>query len=113
VSAADRLAAVMREGDMVARWGGDEFVVLAAGLEGAALLEFAERLRDAIAAPFELLGGDGNLIPVRVTLSVGVAMAGTSAPTVLRLADLALYEAKRRGRNRVVNAPVAPGIPSG
>jgi diguanylate cyclase (GGDEF)-like protein/PAS domain S-box-containing protein len=113
VSAADRLAAVMREGDMVARWGGDEFVVLAAGLEGAALLEFAERLRDAIAAPFELRGDDRNLITVRVTLSVGVAMAGTSAPTVLRLADLALYEAKRRGRNRVVNAPVALGIPSG
>ncbi|HEV8624246.1 MAG TPA: sensor domain-containing diguanylate cyclase [Acidimicrobiia bacterium] len=107
VSAATRLAAVMREHDMVARWGGDEFVVLAEGLEGASVVEFAERLRSAIAGPFELLDDDGAPITLTVTLSIGVAMAGSSAPTVLRLADLALYEAKRRGRNRVVNAPVA------
>ena len=107
VSAATRLAAVMREHDMVARWGGDEFVVLADGLDGAPVLEFAERLRSAVANPFELIDDEGRPITVNVTLSVGVAMAGSSAPTVLRLADLALYEAKRRGRNRVVNAPVA------
>ncbi len=107
VAAATRLEAVMREHDMVARWGGDEFVVLAAGLERAAVLEFAERLRSAIAAPFDLIDDTGAALTVNVTLSVGVAMAGSSAATVLRLADLALYEAKRRGRNRVVNAPVA------
>ena len=111
VSTAARLGAVMRDGDMVARWGGDEFVVLADGLDRSSVLEFAERLRGAIAAPFELIDEDGNPITVRVTLSVGVAMAGTSAPTVLRLADLALYEAKRRGRNRVVNAPALAGLP--
>jgi diguanylate cyclase (GGDEF)-like protein len=97
----------MREGDMVARWGGDEFVVLADGLDRAAVLEFAERLRLAIAAPFDLCDTGGAAISVRVTLSVGVAMANSSAPMVLRLADLALYEAKRLGRNRVVNAPGA------
>ena len=113
VSAADRLAAVMREHDMVARWGGDEFVVLAEGLDGVALHEFAERLRSAIAVPFDLVDDGGRPISLSVTLSVGVAMAGTSAPTVLRLADLALYEAKRRGRNRVVNAPVALGVQQG
>ena len=107
VACAARLSAVMREGDMVARWGGDEFVVLAAGLDGASLLEFAERLRTAIGAPFNLLDDSGQAITLGVTLSVGVALAGSSAPTALRLADLALYEAKRRGRNRVVNAPVA------
>jgi GGDEF domain-containing protein len=41
----------MREGDRVAPWGGDEFVVLADGLDRASVLEFAERLRSAIAAP--------------------------------------------------------------
>jgi len=107
VAAAARLAGVMRERDLVARWGGDEFVVLAQGLDGGSLLEFAERLRDAIAAPFDLIDGSGAAVAVEVTLSVGVAMAGSSAPTALRLADLALYEAKRRGRNRVVNAPAA------
>ena len=106
VASAARLSAVMREHDMVARWGGDEFVVLAEGLDGVSLLEFAERLRSSIATPFELMDDNGVPITVGVTLSVGVAMAGSSAPTVLRLADLALYEAKRRGRNRVVNAPV-------
>ena len=111
VSAAARLAGAMRDHDMVARWGGDEFVVLAEGLDGDALLEFAERLRSAIAAPFSLLDDGGRPITVRVTLSVGVATAGSSAPSVLRLADLALYEAKRRGRDRVVNAPVALGAP--
>lgn len=103
VASAGRLSAVMREGDLVARWGGDEFVVLAAGLDGAALLEFAERLRTAISAPFSLLDDNGEAITVGVTLSVGVALAGDSAPTALRSADLALYEAKRQGRNRVVN----------
>ena len=107
VGSAERLSAVMREHDLVARWGGDEFVVLAEGLDGDSLLEFAERLRTAIAAPFDLVDETGDTITVGVTLSVGVAMAGSSAPTVLRLADVALYEAKRRGRNRVVNAPVA------
>ena len=107
VSAAARLAGVMREVDMVARWGGDEFVVLAEGLDRASVLEFGERLRTAIAAPFHLRDDAGAPITLNVTLSVGVAMAGTSAPTVLRLADLALYEAKRRGRNRVVDAPLA------
>ncbi|HYH49161.1 MAG TPA: sensor domain-containing diguanylate cyclase [Acidimicrobiia bacterium] len=107
VAVGARLEAVMREGDLVARWGGDEFVVLAGGLAGGSLLEFAERLRTAIAAPFELVDNAEAAISVEVTLSVGVAMAGSSAPTVLRLADLALYEAKRRGRNRVVNAPAA------
>lgn len=107
VGSAERLSAVMREHDLVARWGGDEFVVLAEGLDGDSLLEFAERLRTAIAAPFDLVDETGDAITVGVTLSVGVAMAGSSAPTVLRLADVALYEAKRRGRNRVVNAPVA------
>ena len=102
VASAARLSAVMREGDMVARWGGDEFVVLAEGLDGESLLEFAERLRTAIAAPFNLLDDNGNAITVGVTLSVGVALAGSSAPTALRSADVALYEAKRRGRNRVV-----------
>jgi diguanylate cyclase (GGDEF)-like protein len=107
VAAAARLSGVMREHDLVARWGGDEFVVLVDGLEGAALLEFGERLRRAIAAPFNLLDESGNPITLGITLSVGVALAGSSARTVIRSADLALYEAKRRGRNRVVNAPVA------
>ena len=111
VSTAARLGAAMRDGDMVSRWGGDEFVVLADGLDRSSVLEFAERLRNTIAAPFELTDENGQPITVEVTLSVGVAMAGTSAPTVLRLADLALYEAKRRGRNRVVNAPALAGQP--
>jgi diguanylate cyclase (GGDEF)-like protein/PAS domain S-box-containing protein len=111
VAAAARLSGVVREPDLVSRWGGDEFVVLAEGLDGALLQEFAERLRGAIAAPFSLLDETGSPITVEVTLSVGVSLAGSSARKALRMADLALYEAKRRGRNRVVNAPAVAGQP--
>jgi diguanylate cyclase (GGDEF)-like protein/PAS domain S-box-containing protein len=101
---AERLSSVVRDSDTAARWGGDEFVVLAEGLDRAAVSDLAERLRLAIAAPFDLRDDAGDPVPLRVTLSVGIALAGTSSGTVLESADLALYEAKRRGRNQVVSA---------
>jgi diguanylate cyclase (GGDEF)-like protein/PAS domain S-box-containing protein len=89
------LCRVARSSDVVARWGGEEFVaVLPVSLEGA--LSFCERIRKTIeASEFPDLG--------RVTVSIGVAQLerGDSAQSVLQRADRCLYEAKTAGRNRV------------
>lgn len=98
---ADRLR--QWEGDIctAGRLGGEEFVLIVRGLAGRPLAEFADRVRIGIAGQ----GYDG-LLPadMPVTVSIGLADTGaaTSFPLLYRLADEALYEAKRGGRNRVV-----------
>jgi len=86
-----------RKEDIVARIGGEEFVVLLPGATPEAAMLFAERLRLNIAlTDFERVGG--------ITVSVGVAhypSQGDSLDAVLEHADAALYQAKRTGRNRV------------
>ena len=99
-AAADRLQACLREVDTVARLGGDEFAVIQLGVqqpENAELL--ASRMIAAFQKPFDI---DGHQIMVGI--SVGVAMApgdGTSAETLLKNADIALYLAKTEGRGTV------------
>lgn len=94
-----RLRDAVREGDLVARWGGEEFCVLTLEQSGGAA-ELAERLRAAIAAtPCATSVG-----PLVVTASVGCATPNdglSDAQALLRLADAAMYEAKRTGRDRV------------
>jgi diguanylate cyclase (GGDEF)-like protein len=83
----------------VARVGGDEFVVLCPDLDGAEeVAALASRLTDALAAPIDLPGGR-----VVVSASIGVVHAtGPAEPSaLLQDADLAMYDAKERGRNRV------------
>ncbi|OEZ60070.1 diguanylate cyclase [Duganella sp. HH105] len=91
----------LRDGEIVARYGGEEFVVMptCCGLEAAHAL--AERLRAAISRePLTL--ADGHIL--RVTASFGVAVAHgphAALDDLFHAADLALYRAKRNGRNRV------------
>jgi len=97
--------------DTVARYGGEEFVVIMPGASQADALVAAERLRRAIASVSFRPGADQALLPL--TASIGVATLATptdfagDAPDehLLQLADAALYEAKRGGRNRVVAVP--------
>jgi diguanylate cyclase (GGDEF)-like protein/PAS domain S-box-containing protein len=94
---ADRLRAGVREPDLVSRFGGDEFAVIATDItdptEAAAV---AERLGSALREPFAILGND-----LRIGASIGVALHGAdveSAEMLLSQADLALYRAKSDGR---------------
>ena len=90
------LAEQLRVSDELGRWGGEEFLLLAPGTTLPAATELAERIRAAVAQAAFPHGRT-------VTVSIGVAQAGvgeTPEQWVAR-ADLALYEAKRAGRNRV------------
>jgi diguanylate cyclase (GGDEF)-like protein len=99
---ADRLVTSLRAGDTVGRLGGDEFVVLAEGTSlewGPGLV--ADRIRDSLKAPFLLPGYED--LPITVTASIGIATGiRASAHELLRDADVALYQAKDRGRATAV-----------
>lgn len=85
---------------ILARFGGDEFVVVARGLADAAeAVAIADQMCEELSAPIALGGRD-----VFVTTSVGVAIShpGSTAETLVRDADAAMYQAKSRGRARVV-----------
>jgi diguanylate cyclase (GGDEF)-like protein len=97
---ADRLTAMTRGVDLVARFGGDEFVAFAEVDHRDDALDMAERIRTGLSAPVAI--GGGNLV---VTASVGVVMTAdglTSPAALLRDADNAMYQAKRSGRDQVV-----------
>ena len=95
---AARLRAVLREGDTIARMGGDEFTVLLADLKQAEdVAKIAQKLIDTIAYPFRVEGHE-----LYVTTSVGIALHpddGDTAETLLKNADAAMYRAKEAGRN--------------
>jgi len=98
---AQRLIATVRPYDVVGRYGGEEFVVVAAELNPERPYDFAERLRSAVSSP--PVGFDGGQL--HVTVSIGVATVqpawDCSVEEMIRRADTALYAAKHHGRNRV------------
>jgi len=98
---ARRLAAAVRGGDELARWGGDEFVAIQPGTDRDGALRAAARLRAAVAvAPVAIAGGE-----LPVTVSVGWAhWVGDTPDDLLARADRALYRAKDAGRNAVFPA---------
>lgn len=96
------LREVLREVDLPARLGGEEFAVLLPEVDIEDALAVGERLRDAIEQQQLVLESGAT---VRFTVSVGVSSLGAADPHIdelLRRADTALYEAKRQGRNRVI-----------
>lgn len=110
-SVARLLATCVRSCDVVARWGGEEFVVAlpSTGLEGAT--EVAERLRSHLEKR-QILDGNGELVPVTASFGVAELNAGEKLDQLIDRADRTMYAAKTAGRNRVFSAlggSVVPG----
>ena len=112
------VAGAMREGrrepDLAARYGGEELALILPGADVDGAARAAERIRSAVEGlDFGLPGPDGE--PLRVTLSAGVAVFGhgaEDAADLLAAADIALYEAKRAGKNRVTRADSPAALPA-
>lgn len=95
---ADRLTRNVREADTVARFGGDEFIVIAEGLSAQQQLEIlAKTIIESMRAPFQIENRE-----IFVTTSIGITVGSddsASVDTLIAQADIAMYKAKESGRN--------------
>ena len=98
ITVAERIASVCRQPDLVARFGGDEFVVLLRRATADVAQNIARRIVDAMSAPLDIAGG-----PDSVSVSIGLSMVA-NGDNPLDAADQALLSAKRGGRGRVACA---------
>jgi diguanylate cyclase (GGDEF)-like protein len=99
VEAAALLSGLCRKTDIVARWGGEEFVVMLPGMDSAEASRFAERIRQAVLS-MRVRTAAGH---IALTASFGVAQRAqqTDLQDLITAADKLLYEAKNQGRNRI------------
>lgn len=109
ISLVNTIKKQLRHTDILARQGGDEFVVLLPETPTAGALDVAEKVRAAVAANLLTLGGK----PVHTTISIGVASYpddGNTLDILLAHADHNMYQAKITGRNRVVQQSALPAV---
>jgi len=98
-AAAERLSAALRKGDTVARFGGDEFVLILPDLKGIEdVIQVAQKIVDSFRKPFLI-----DTHQLVVTTSIGIAVYphdGTDEGILLKNADIAMYQVKQTGRDR-------------
>lgn len=107
IDVAKRIKAVVRAADSAARFGGDEFVVLVHGDQASGIRRTAERLVEAFREPFIVRGRT-----IMASASIGYALYpdhGEQAEKLLHAADMAMYEAKRMGKNSLLEAVIGSG----
>jgi diguanylate cyclase len=111
VSIARRLKSHTRNSDVVARMGGDEFVIIATGIREQRLaFELGSKLVDVFNEPFQLRLGVAH-----IGLTIGYALApadASDAATLLKIADAAMYEGKQEGKRCLRRAKAASSAPS-
>lgn len=97
VGVAQTILPLLRHGDVLGRFGGDEFLLVLPGSDEAGVILITQRILDAFKAPFEI-----EERSLRITPSIGIAIYpedGTDIESLLKHADTAMYESKRLGRN--------------
>jgi diguanylate cyclase (GGDEF)-like protein len=104
---AGRLRECLRSTDTVARFGGDEFIVVLDGLAGEAIVAtVAKKINEAVARPIAAVWSTEAGAPdVQITCSIGIAMSprdGSEPDALIKLADAAMYQAKHAGRGSFV-----------
>ncbi len=104
-AAAQAIERTLRPGDLMARWGGEEFVALLPGAPVPHATEAAERVRQAIEiAPAPAISGGATRPPVTASIGVATLRPGESLDSLINRADAAMYAAKRKGKNCCVQA---------
>jgi diguanylate cyclase (GGDEF)-like protein len=95
---AQRLTGCLRQGDILARWGGDEFTLLLSPISSAEdVAKIATQILDTLNVPLQL---DGQELHIKASLGIALApYDGEDAQTLLKNADAAMYRAKQEGRN--------------
>jgi diguanylate cyclase (GGDEF)-like protein/PAS domain S-box-containing protein len=93
-----RLGEVLRAGDVVARFGGDEFAAMLPGADVEVAVAVAERLRRVVSAPYTI---EGREIVIDASVGIAPSTPAATAEDLLRYADIAMYRAKDSGRSRV------------
>ena len=102
---ATAMGSAMREQDLVARFGGEEFACLMIDADLATVQRVAERMRLLVEAlPPRALGNDSQTLTISAGVLSAIPLAGQNPEDLLHMADQALYEAKAGGRNRVFAA---------
>lgn len=103
---AEAMRRSLRPEDMVARFGGDEFVMVITGCNAEQAVPITERVR----AEFRRVLAGARLAPATASFGIADDTAGNTLPAIFTAADDALLDAKRGGRNRIVAVPSIPHI---